>query len=208
MKHPDSGLLARGQRRSQKAFTLLEILVVVVILTVLAVMATPSVLGLMKSSRLSSAGDHVLNHLAEAQLTALSEFTDVEVRFYEVTDIVDTTAAPQLRGLQTYALRFDQNTEAEGAFKAATPVVHLDYGVSISSDENLSSLIKLKWNEETGDNGGPKRRYFAFRFHSDGSTDLTPGEQWFLTIAEQQSAANYYTIQIDPETGRVRTFRP
>lgn len=203
------GFHSRHRHPSQKAFTLIEILMVLVILTALIVMMAPALLGLMKSTRLSSAGDEVVNHLVDAQLIALSEFTDVEVRLYELPDFSEADSSPQLRGLQTYALRFDQNNvDSDGSFQAATPIVHLDHGVAISRDQRLSSLINLKWSEDKGPDGQSQRRYFAFRFHSDGSTDLTPDQQWFLTLAEQQAPANYYTIQIDPETGRVRTFRP
>jgi hypothetical protein len=56
--------------------------------------------------------------------------------------------------------------------------------------------------------------HVAFHFHSDGSTDLTPGRLWFLTLVGQDPGpqasppANYFAIQVDSATGRVRSYRP
>jgi uncharacterized protein (TIGR02596 family) len=198
-----------------RGFTLIEILVVLTVLAVLITAATPAVTGMMKSSRLTTAGDLVLNHLVEAQLTAITESTDVEVRLYEIPDIGSADQTPLMRGLQLYALRPDPADANDSTFQAATPLLRLEHGLVISMDRRLSSVLGLKLKEDASPGILHGRQYVAFRFHSDGSTDLVPSEPWFLTLLDQDSAngkkqppANYFTIQIDPINGKLRTFRP
>ena len=206
----------RPLNRTQfRAFTLIEILVVITVLAILITAATPAVTGMMKSTRLTSAGDLILNNLVEAQLTAITESTDVEVRLYELPDFASVDQTLLMRGLQVFALRPDLNDSNEASFQAATPLLRLDHGMVVSMDRKLSSLMGLKLKEDSGSGAQQGRRYVAFHIHSDGSTNLPPGEPWFLTLLDQDSAnalkqppANYFTIQIDPINGKLRTFRP
>jgi hypothetical protein len=58
----------------------------------------------------------------------------------------------------------------------------------------------------------------TFHFKPDGSTDLNPASSttWFISLANQhdpvQAASglpnNFVTVQVDAQSGRVRSFRP
>jgi len=201
------------------AFTLIEILIVVATLTILIGAATPAMMGMMKASRLTSAGEILLSQLTEAQFTAISEFTDVEVRLYELPDFSRADSELKMRGIQFHVLRAQPSGDStQETFQAAMPIVRLGDSVAISKSETFSSLMSLKFKNDTENTTGPggaSLKYIAFRFRSDGSTDLFPGIPWFITLSEanatsdgETAPANYFTIQIDPETGKLRTFRP
>ena len=81
---------------------------------------------------------------------------------------------------------------------------------------------------------GKQKSFVEFAFHPDGSTNLpltstadgadagggaVAENIWFLTVVPDSSAApvdrregarpeNFYTIQIDPDTGGLTVFRP
>jgi len=202
--------------RCNAGMTLIEILSVLAILAILLVAGTPVAFGVMQASRLGSSGDSVLARLLEAQQMAITQDTDVEVRIYEGSD-----STPRWCALQTYVLKISSDpavdATGEGTFQPAETIFRLDSSVAINNQAKLSTLFNLKAVAEDASAVNPGvglTRHVAFRFHSDGSTDLTPGKSWFLTLVAQTSAAdpsppaNYYTIQIDPATGRMRTFRP
>ena len=63
--------------------------------------------------------------------------------------------------------------------------------------------------------------YQFIRFKPTGGTDLSitgtpaPVDKWFLTLKSDNDVAtstrpanNYYTIMLDPVSGRARTYRP
>lgn len=206
--------------RFRAGMTLIEILAVLGVLAILLVTGTPVALGVMQASRLSSSGDSLLARLLEAQQMAITQDTDVEVRIYEGTESAPGVTA-RWCALQTYLLQVSSDPTAdatsEGTFQPAGTIFRIDSSAAISSQTKLSSIFNLKVvAEDTGaaSPGVGLTRHVAFRFHSDGSTDLTPGKSWFFTLVAQNSAtdaavpANYYSIQIDPSTGRVRSFRP
>ncbi|MFM2166589.1 MAG: hypothetical protein RIS79_960, partial [Verrucomicrobiota bacterium] len=66
----------------QRAFTLIETLVVVSIIVLILVMTAPSLFSTMQATRLTAAGETVLGFLSEAQQVAQSQNTPVEVRFF------------------------------------------------------------------------------------------------------------------------------
>ena len=61
-------------------------------------------------------------------------------------------------------------------------------------------------------------KYVSFRFRPDGSTDLPGGkpgkrEIWYLTLVkedveEDSTPDNYFTIQVQPFSGKISVFRP
>jgi hypothetical protein len=64
---------------------------------------------------------------------------------------------------------------------------------------------------------GIKRQYLyvAFRFQPDGSTNLAPKTNWYVTLRQLKDKVtgripppNFFTLQVDPVSGTTRPFRP
>ncbi len=204
-----------GRYRQRGGFTLVEVIVVMVVVTLLLTAATPAIHGMLKSSRLTTAGDALLGRMIEAQQMAVTEDTDVEVRFVETTDHTVPGSQERLRTVELLAFRPPAIGDAEDKDLVKTGVrLNLETGLALSQKDKFTSLAKLDYKEGEADEDGEKERYLAFRFRSDGSTDLAPGDLWFLTLMEESSVdfdevpPNFYTITLDPITGRLRPMRP
>ena len=78
----------------------------------------------------------------------------------------------------------------------------------------------LSTNQETLPGGAGTVSYVSFLFRATGGTGLTPVTPpigiWDLTLYQETASTNsstglpknYATIQVDPVTGAVRTYRP
>ncbi len=198
--------------KSQRAFTLIEVLAVIAIIAGLLVISAPAIQGAMKASRLRDAADLAFNQIVEAQQLALMADTETEVRFYTGTDLMSPEALPQLRKVEIYVLRPTAENSGSGddGFEPVGRTATLHPGMIISRQAQHTSLISLGFQ---ADRKASKGQYVAFRFHPDGSTNLATGREWFLTvveepISEQKKPTNFITLQVDPITGRLRSFQP
>ncbi len=212
---------ARRSFPPSAAFTLIEMIVVVSIVAVLVTISAPHVSGVVNATRLRTAADTVYNRLLEAQSLAMLFNTDTELRFYAAQDLIDPSSRPTLRKLRVLTLRppdADEETAGTptapggGVFEPVGAITSLDQEVEVSSEPAYSSIIDLGFTEpEAADAHG---RYVAVRFRSDGSAGLLPGKAWFLTLHEKDAhlrgskLRNFVTIQIEPATGRLRSFQP
>ncbi len=188
-----------------RGFTLIEVLAVLGILTVLVASAAPTILSTVKASRLSSAAAQVIGRLNEAHGMALTFSNDFEVRFFAAA-----AADPVgLDSLQIYALVDPDKAEVDGdAFEpVGTPEI-LPESIVFSRNDTFSSLLQQSSKSDD------RRLLGVIRYHPDGSTSLSEGESWHLTLVESANRsaaslpANFATIQIDPVTGRLEVFRP
>lgn len=199
-----------------RAFTLIEIVVVVSIVAILAIVAVPQISGVLTASRLRSAAEDVQNRLLEAQSLAMLFNTEAELRLYETPDLTDPAARRTLRKLRILTLRPPENDAAANAatdaFEPAGAIINLEHSIEISADAKYSSITDLGFQEGPAD--APYGRYIALRFRSDGSACLPPGRPWFLTLHEKDAhlngrkLRNFVTLQIEPATGRLRSFQP
>lgn len=202
------------------AFTLIEMIVVVSIVAVLITFSAPHISGVLNATRLRTAADTVYNRLLEAQSLALMFNTDTELRFYEVRDLIDPDSRPTLRKMRLLTLQPPDVDPAgttmpaatSGVFEPVGAITSLDQEVEINPDPVHSSIIDLGFTEPA--NEDTHGRYVAVRFRSDGSASLLPGRPWFLTLHAKDAhlragkLKNFVTIQIDPATGRLRSFQP
>ena len=200
-------------RTHTAAFTLMELLVVMIVLSILLVVVAPTLVQNTAASRLTNAGDLVLNKLSEAQQQAIAENSEVEVRFFETVAPGSLDQVPRLHSLKFFTLGVGEGSDGNGRFIPSSSLIRLDEGVVISSKPKISSLIEAGFKQEETV-AEPADRYLSLRFLPDGSTELPEGSPWFITLVLQDTEAkpdvpaNFYTVQIDPVTGRVRSFRP
>jgi uncharacterized protein (TIGR02596 family) len=205
----------------RSGFTLIEMLCVLAVISILMTLAAPATSEMFTASRLTKSGDTVFNALSEAQFAATTRGIDVEVRFYEETNPSGGTPTTTIQRVQLFTPQSpdsltaqDTTTESSEAqpWVSLSGIYLLDQGMVISEQAPLTSLITLATQN---DNESPdKLKYWSFLIRSDGTTNLSPAQKWFLTVLDARNSTsnrlpkNFITIQIDPVTARLRTFRP
>src|SRR6218665_3775088 len=156
------------------AFTLVEMLTVVGIISMLVAIVAPALVDVVRSTRLNSSGDSLINRISLAQQSAISLSSEVEVRFYRNVD--STSDRPQ--GNSFYAYQVVQSL-SNGTEKALSDPYFLDSGIIISSQENWSPLMKTTTQQVGGANNkflftppgtstGDDVTYASLRFYPDG----------------------------------------
>ena len=215
---PGSGPEANGTSR---AFSLIEMLIVVSVVGILLAFAAPQLFSLVQSTSLTSEGTALRNKMSQAQQIALSQNTDVEVRFFKMKDAGNAETVPAFRAFQFYRYnQYGQLLPVSQFYRIRPPIVinePLSTLVnSAGSDKSISpssgsAAIPVVSDLETFD-------YVSFRFKPDGSTDLPGrakggGDTWYITLTkglptDPTVPNNYFTVQLDPFNGRVTSYRP
>jgi uncharacterized protein (TIGR02596 family) len=234
---PSSSVCRRG-------FSLIEMLVVVAIVAMLLALATPALTRTLQASRLAAAGEAMMGSIAEAQQTALSTNTPVDMRFFSFIEDVDQ--APVYHSYQLF--KITQTTQGTGGSatikETLVPLgnlIRLPEGIVIPVDTSLtgiftvngsssSGLADTKENSQVGYSGVSGATYNAIRFMPDASCRTvgattngmaalifpTNLQQCFFTMTFGTGSAvtlatlpkNFFTIQIDPYTGKARSYKP
>lgn len=222
---------------SARAFTLIETLVVVSIVVLILTLTAPSLFSTMKATRLTSAGDSLVGFLSEAQQLAVSSNTPVEVRFFNYTTPMSSNKAyraMQMFKISNISMA-TSNQAVESEVPVGTLLRIPDGIVLVDDPSTLSPLLSASGFQDRKPNGGgaysgqTSATYNSLRFLADGScrtvASSTNGRVTLLypvlqksciTLCEDIGAEitveklprNFYTIQIDPFTGKIRTYRP
>lgn len=198
------------------AFTLLELLVVIAIMAILMALMVPATGSIMRSMNMNRAVSLVVDELNFARQTALSKNQEVEVRFYKL----GSTLAPadkQFRAMRCYLAV--GKTPAD--YSPLGRLKRLPEPILISSLPRYSSLMDsslsgIKSGAEQLPGVSGSSDYVGFRFRANGTTSLDETSKWFLTLypetpnitGDSDLPPNFFTAQVDPVTGRVRSFRP
>ena len=214
----------------KEAFSLIEMLIVMSVIGLLLAMAAPDLFSLVQSSSLTGEGVNLRNRLTQAQQSALSLNSDVEVRFFKFSDRLDAEITDRYRGYQFFKFdKLGQMVPLSQMFRIKAPVtVNESLSTLLDSDagyEESSFADDTRYSPAVGEFEIPiagetlMADYIAFRFRADGSTDLpsrpSPDDVWYVTLVQGEGAAdssqvpdNYFTIQIDSFNGRLTEFRP
>ena len=224
------------RRRSRRAYTLVELLVVLGIIVLIAAITIPSISSVLRSYNLSGAAQATVGLLNSARQDALTGNQAVEVRFYELPDAVYPSTTV-IRAVQAFQI----GVPATGSTDTYTPLGKayiFPTGIIVSSDTaNCSTLFNTTPGSTFGispltpqiDTTNPLpppyglAPYYSFRFRPAGQTDLTPTPASvngtpvspILTIYSENAPivanglpANFVTIQIDVINGTVRSYQP
>lgn len=191
-----------------EGFTLLELLVVLTILVVLAVVTLPSMSSAMSGSNLSRAGVTASDTIQRARQEAVARSREVQVRFYKFS----SADLQGWRGLQIFRI---EQTASGRSMVAASRVTLFPEGTALSSNAALSPILfadpALQGTTNLGSYGATAYAGFRYRPTGELSGEVNATNN-FLTLqnitASGNPPANYYTLQINPVTGKVTVFRP
>ncbi len=204
----------RPSPKNIPAFSLVELLTVLAIMALMAVVAAPAVNQMLRATKLTTSGQAVIDELNFARQTAQSRNACVEVRFYKLPD--DSAAAgstPSIYRAQQSFIVQDGSTNPIG--KAAFLSAPAIFSAGASESAFLSSTNHQEQAAPGGVNlpgYGTNYVYRSFRFSPNGSVDLQNSENFFTLVLQNGKAlnagANFFTVQINPISGSIRSFRP
>jgi uncharacterized protein (TIGR02596 family) len=195
----------RARRRS---FSLLEMLLVLALLAVVVVLAMEGYSATVQATAVTTGADMLGDALTEARASAVAQNTTVEVRIYDLPP--QPGAAPVYDALQLHWLKADGTTPP-----VASPTL-LPAWIVIDATPAHSSLIAANSQTATPDAGDTRlnSQTRVFHFLPDGSTDLNPAANWFMTVraATQSDPAHFPSdwacIGVNATTGRPQIYRP
>jgi uncharacterized protein (TIGR02596 family) len=204
--------------RAARAFSLIELLVVIAIIGVMSALVVPAMSSVLRGNEMNRAEQMVQQQLASARQTAIARNRRVEVRLYKFDNPDDIGNTQTFCALQSFLI------DDTGAATPIGRLTKLPATVLINENTANSSLLKEERDKTSWPATDPKislpavgTTYTAkaFQFRPDGSTSLSSADKWFLTLHAATAGANastlppnFATIQVDPVSGSVRTYRP
>ncbi len=211
-----------SSRTGPAGFSLVELLAVIAIIALLAVLVTPAINSISSGTSLTVSAATVTDTLNLARQTALSKNRPVEVRFLKVP-AVNRTVADGAGNFVYRAIALYQISDADPM--ELSRIIYLQPNIQLADSDTFGTLIKYlpvsTMPVRAIDPSGTTFSYSYFQFRPDGSTNLSPqaptasGDAWHMMIYSANSPPqgstppkNYITLQLDPLTGRTRTFQP
>lgn len=187
----------------RRAFSLVELLVVIAIIGILASVSLPAVGSIQRAGGINRAGQMLNDTLIAARQEASAKNRDVELR------VIGVGTPPEYRAFQTWM------ADDRGVMNPLGKVLSLPEGSLISSESLLSPLLNANSNLAGTTNFGSlgSRSFAALRIRAGGTPDpaITRTNN-FLTVRALTDTAtppiNFYTVRLDPSTGRVSIHRP
>jgi len=184
-------------RTARSAFTLIEMLVVIAIIGVVSTMALTSISGVQRGTAMTTGASALLDYLTIARQTAMTLNQPIEVWFCP--------------GATNDSLLL-YKTE-NGALNAVEPELKLNQWVMLSPNAEWSSVLTEGFSGPQRPDPKRSNSCYSFRFMPDGSTDLAVSASPTLTLVFRTDSgstslpANFFTLQMDQQTGTIRTFR-
>lgn len=201
------------------AFTLVEMLVVITIMAALMALSAPYIVGTMQANRLTAAGEGLMFRLSRLQQVVASTNQPGEIRFYRF----------EMEGVTGYhAYQLFSHDEATGGMSPLEDPVYfktdnlrvMEGTLSPLLTPSVHSNVEGMWPRAADTEPFLSRnaQYFRISFLPSGKTSLhAPLRQCYLTLStddpttsvtSSRAPKNYYTIQIDPVSGRAKSYRP
>ncbi|WP_395748505.1 Verru_Chthon cassette protein D [Prosthecobacter sp.] len=200
--------------RERAAFSMVEMIVVVAIVSMLFAVAAPYTFSVIQAASLSSSGDTLMQKISQAQQRATSENRPIGLDFfYYSKDEIQGCHAIQL---VSYDAAANMATPIEPpVYWSEGRVVLLEGVLSPMFSTNVQPIYTGAAAQEPFKKLGAT--FYRVVFYPDGSTNLRiPLRTAYLTLVATKNyqkdlatpPPNYYTVQIDPVTGRGHSYRP
>ena len=194
--------------KASHGFSLLEMLVVLALAAAVFALAGSGYSAMMQSTAVTTGAALISDAFSEARTSAMAQNTSVEVRIYDLPP--QPGAAPVYDAVQLHWIKSDGTTHP-----VAGPVL-LSAWVAIDATSAHSTLIGSNSQTATPDPSDARlnSNTRVFHFLPDGTTDLNPATNWFLTVrpATQSDPAhfpsNWACVKVDATTGRPQIYRP
>jgi len=183
-------------------------LLVLVLTAGLVALGAEGYSALAQAAAVTTGADMLSDVFTEARTSAVAQNTTVEVRIYDLP--------PQPGGAPVYDAVQLHWVKADGATPPLNNVLLLSSWIAMDATAAHSPLIGANAQTATPDasdtrlNGQTR----VFHFLPDGTTDLNPATNWFLTVrpATQSDPAhfpsNWACVKVDATTGRPQIYRP
>ena len=183
-------------------------LFVMLLILAVFVLAAEGYATTVQAMAVSTGAEMISDALTEGHASAVAQNTPVEVRIYNLAP--QPGATPVYDAMQLHWLK------ADGTTPPINGVLLLSSWVAIDATAAHSPLIASNTQTATPDPTDTRlnSQTRVFHFLPDGSTDLNPATNWFMTVrAASQSdpahfPANWASVSIDPTTGRPQIYRP
>jgi uncharacterized protein (TIGR02596 family) len=212
--HPLNRRHGRFNHSGSPGFSLVEIVVVVALVALIFTFAAPYTLSAIQSASISTAGDTLMLKLSQAQQRAVTDTRPTGVDFFYYTkDGIKGCHAIQL-------IRYDASTNEstpleEPVYWSDGRAVLVEGVLSPMFLDNLSPFSTGPAESEPFKN--LEATFNRIIFYPNGSTNLrVPLRDAYLTLISIRNyqeeltdpPSNYYTVQLDPITGRAHSYRP
>ena len=171
-------------------FSLIELLVVMAVIGILAALSLPAFNRIRAGKNLTTGSNMVLDQFAIARQTALSKNARVRWQLISVADPRNGDPAGFRR------IRLEIFDPAARQWKQDGRQIVLP--VSITADPARSTIVTNQAAGATND----------IVFLAGGRTGLDLNAVYSLTLHDEKNTNNYITVQLDPVSGRCRTFQP
>lgn len=201
-------VMKQRESRSAPGFSLIELLAVMGIMVTLLGLATLGISRIIPALDLNRGGQIVSDTISAARQHASTLNREVQVVFVEIPD----GSEKHWKAMQLWKVDETPNGQK---ITSLTPLIKLPAGVVINPEPALSPLLRADSTIEGSKSIGEYENvnYRGFRFRPGGAPD-----QWvkvnnnFITLNGRNDPSatpkNYYTLQVNPVTGRTAVFRP
>jgi len=184
-------------------FTLIEVMMVLAVLAMMVGLVIPTFNSMLQGQALSRQGEILNDQMNMARQLATTRNRTIELRLVSRTNEGETRWATQI---------FESGQGAS----AARPISRLERfadGIVVNPSADLSPMLGALDGGSADFSAFGQSEYLALRFLPNGRLEKNfATKKDYLTLQgrrdDLRNPINYFTIQVNPVTGRIGIYRP